>query len=139
MVVQRATVFEYFQIEQLREAYFRARDLPVQRWLGARWAVASEGSRVLAAVSWEDAAGERVVHDFYRVDDRAGIRALKHLGKWVCDEADRDGIRLVFGVDPRNAEMLNAFGWKLTIEPTRHEQKLVPVAVMLIREPCRPQ
>lgn len=136
MVVQRATIFEEPQIEGLRRAFFDRWDERVHRRpKGTIWWIAREGERVLACTSYLDGEDGRAMQDFYCVDGPIGVRALRKLRDTLFAKADDDRMRLIIPCNPLNAAMLRAYGWTVTVKPTRHSQGLTPVAVILIREP----
>jgi hypothetical protein len=137
MIVQRGTVLEYFQIEALRAAYFAEWGEQVHRRPpGTVWWIARDGDRVLACTSYYDKPPEgRMMQDFYCVKGPLGIRALRRLRDELFAEADAEGLRLVVPCNPMNTAMLRAYGWELELKRTRHCRDLVPVAVIMIREP----
>jgi hypothetical protein len=136
MIIQRATVLEYFQIEALRTAYFdKWKEAVHRRPAGTVWWIVREGDRVLACTSYVDAEEGRAMQDFYCVDGPQGVRALRALKDELFARADIDGVRLIIPCNPKNKAMLNAYGWAITLKATRHRRGLIPVAVIMIREP----
>ncbi len=111
IVVDRATVLEWPQIEALRHAYFEARGQPVQRRpQEAVWWVARRGERVIGVFSTYEAEGlnQRVVLDFYRVKGADGTRAIKAMYASIFAAADHDEVDIVGTVDPANEQQLRA-------------------------------
>jgi hypothetical protein len=111
IVVDRATVLEWPQIEALRLAYFEARDQSVQRRTpDVLWWVARRGERVVGAFSTYEAEelNQRVILDFYRVPGKNGTRAIKAMYATIFADADHDEVDIVGTIDPANEPQLRA-------------------------------
>jgi hypothetical protein len=126
VIVDRATVLEWPQIEDLRRAYFAKWNQPVQRRDDSvTWFTARIGEKVLGCYSTCESGGQRWALDFYVVDGRYGKLAAGIMYQALHADADRDETSLVCIVHPRNIAMLEAtreHGWD-------------PIGVLFLREP----
>ena len=120
IVVDRATILEWPQIEALRLAYFDERREPVQR-RGADvvWWVARIGERVVGCYATQDIAdeGQRIVHDMYRIRGRVGTRGWAAMARHMAHNRDVDGMTLVGCAAPDNALQIGAlarYGWRIS-------------------------
>lgn len=113
MVIDRATILEWPQIEALRSAYFERMGCSLQRRSDATiWFIVHAKEIVLGCYSVEDATAfkQRWILDFYIAalsrPDRIHV-AIMMRDHIYCD-ADRDGLDVLFHVDPRNGAQLRA-------------------------------
>lgn len=108
-MIGRLTVFEYFQVERLRRAFYEPLGLPVQRRSPqARWWIAREGERVLGCYCVEDDRELRLRwgHDFFAVPGRSGWRALYAMAEHLYALAVADELEVRFVVHPANRTWL---------------------------------
>jgi hypothetical protein len=109
MRVVEATMLEWPQIEALREAYFAANGLPVQRRGDeARWFVALDGEVVRGCYAVADFPdyGQRWALDFYVADGPSRKRAVYLMARRLYDEAAADGLAVLFHALPTNGDWL---------------------------------
>lgn len=126
LVVDRATVFEWPQIEALRVAYFEAWDQPVQRRsTNTVWYIARIGERVVGTFSTEMSSGQLWALDFYVVSGRDGVLAAGAMYKALYALADAEDVDLVCCVNPSNLRQLEA-----TVA-----HGFDPIGVLLLRKP----
>lgn len=102
LVIDRATILEWPQIESLRRA--NAGALPVDR-IGRHcvaWWIVREGERVLGCYSFVDfvALGWRVVPDLCTAEGGVGADALRAMLEHVQSEATADRLKPYLLVDP---------------------------------------
>lgn len=120
IVVDRATILEWPQIEALRRAYFEAREEPIQRRPPeVAWYVARVGERVLGCYSSHDLPndGQRWIHDFYRVPGREGARAWAAMWADIEHNRDQDGVVVLAAIAPDNLPQIGALAkraWTIT-------------------------
>jgi hypothetical protein len=113
MVIQRATIMEWPQIETLRYAYFSRMCLSVQRRPPeAVWFVAREGEAVQGCYCTQDEVelSQRWVLDFYiaPLSLRKRVYVAVQMRDAIYDGADADGLDVMFHVDPSNIDHLRS-------------------------------
>lgn len=109
VVVDRATILEWPQIEALARAYFERMGREYQdRRETATWYVARCGERVDGCFSIQvhEAYGQLWILDLYRSEGFSGARATRAMWKYAYALAEEIGYATGFMVDPANAEWL---------------------------------
>ena len=105
LVIERATVLEWPQIEALARAYFDRMGRPYQdRGLEAEWFVARVGERVHGCYSTQvcDDLGQLWIMDLYRAETYSGARSVSRMFRHAYDRADEKGYAVGFTIDPEN-------------------------------------
>jgi hypothetical protein len=113
MVVTRATVLEFPQVEQLRRAYFESIGEPVQRRSDrVVWMIARTGEIVAACASYVDVEDLsepwRVVHDLYRVPGFRGTRGVALILAWLREQSIIERRTVGASIDARNEQQILA-------------------------------
>ena len=133
VVVREATAEDLPAVFAMRDAYYAARNAPVQVRDGIVWLVAEYEGRIVACEGYRDtSATQREQTDFYRTPDRFGKMGAMRLMEQVHAFADYDRVTLWGHTEPDNLTNLQAAlakGWKIG-------------GVLIYREPeaiCQPQ
>jgi hypothetical protein len=105
MVIERATVLEWPQIESLARSYFDRMGRPYQdRGVEVEWFVARAGERVHGcyATQFCDDLNQLWIMDLYRAETYSGARSVSRMIRHAYDRADEKGYAVGFTIDPEN-------------------------------------
>jgi N-acetylglutamate synthase-like GNAT family acetyltransferase len=126
-MVRRADIPDVQALLEIREAYYAARQAPVQLRTDVDWWVAEIDGDVVAVQGYQDVAGQRVITDTYCRPTRSGKLGLSQLVSKCHLRADSERIVLVGMTEPDN----------VTNQRAMEKRGYVLVAYTYARLPCQ--